>query len=340
MPNGFLNPTIKDVAEAAGVSIGTVSKALSGQGQLRDATRTRVLEAAATLGFRPNSNAQNLVRRRTYTIGLISADSYGRFSMPLLEGLEAALVDAQLSVFLCNAANDPARERAHVESLLAKRVDGIIVTGRRTDPRPPLDLGGARLPVLYAYAQTTDPDAACLLPDDEGGGALAAQHLIEQGRTRLAHITGPRHFEAVQLRRQGLLSALHARGLSLPPDRDLSGPWAEAWGAEAVHLLLDRGVPFDALFCGNDQIARGAADALRERGARVPEDVALVGYDNWEIMAAATRPPLTSIDMNIHTLGRQAARQLIALIDGHPHAGVQRLPCTLVVRGSSVSRPA
>src|SRR5206468_2085376 len=144
--------------------------------------------------FRPNDLAQSLLRGRTFTVGLISADSYGRFSIPILEGVENALGIARMSVFLCNAADDPNREREHVEQLLAKRVDGIIVTGRRADVRPPLELPGHAVPLLYAFSQVTDPKALCLLPDDYGGGRLAGEHLLLAGRKRIAHITGPKGF--------------------------------------------------------------------------------------------------------------------------------------------------
>ena len=116
----------------------------------------------------------------------------------------------------------------------------------------------------------------------------------------------------------------------------LSGVWSEAWGRDAVDRLFDgRLPPPDALFCGNDQIARGAADALRERGIAVPADVAIVGFDNWDVMALAARPPLTSIDMNLKALGREAGDRLIDMIAGKRVSGVQRRPCSLVVRESS-----
>ena len=113
--------TIWDVARAAGVSVGTVSKALNGRGQLRQQTRQSVQSAAERLGFRPNDLAQSLLRKRSFTVGLISTDSYGRFSIPVLEGIESALGAARISVFLCSASDDPARERQHIDSLLAKR---------------------------------------------------------------------------------------------------------------------------------------------------------------------------------------------------------------------------
>ena len=327
-------PTIRDVARAAGVSVGTVSKALNGQGQLRHETRAHVRQVASELGFRPNDLMQSLLRQKSFTVGLISTDSYGRFSSPLMEGIEDALGAAQFSVFLCNASDDPARERQHIESLLSKRVDGIIVTARRTDPRAAIDLGVVGVPILYAYTQTNNPGDLCLLPDDAQGGQLATEHLIRAGRKHIVHITGPEKFLAVRERRAGYEAALKAHGLKLKHSV-LSGPWSEAWGYEAVTQLLERDRnKIDAIFCGSDQIARGAVDALRERGVRVPSQIAVVGYDNWEIIAAATRPALTTIDMNLHELGRLAATKLLGLIDGHKDSGVQRFPCRLIARAS------
>jgi LacI family transcriptional regulator len=325
--------TIRDVARAAGVSVGTVSKALNGGGQLREETRTAVRIAAERLGFRPNDLAQSLLRKRTFTVGLISADSYGRFSIPVLEGIESALEPARISVFLCRA-DDPVRERRHVESLLAKRVDGIIVTGRRTDRRPPIDLRGASLPVVYAFAQVGEPGALCLLPDDRGGARLAVEHLIGLGRRRIAHVTGPLDFEAVRKRRQGFREALEAAGLVGRRTAVQAGTWSEAFGREAANQLITRRPAIDAIFCGSDQIARGVVDSLREKGVGVPDDIAVVGFDNWDVIAAATRPPITTIDMNLHELGRQAGLRLLAMVDGTPASGVERLPCSLVLRQS------
>ena len=169
--------------------------------------------AAERLGFRPNELAQSLLRKRSFTVGLISTDSYGRFSIPVLEGIEGALEPARLSVFLCRA-DDPVRERRHVDSLLAKRVDGIIVTGRRTDRRPPLDLGGAPVPVDLRLRPGRRPGKAlCLLPDDRGGARLAVEHLVGLGRRRIAHVTGPVDFEAVRQRREGFRDGAERGGI-------------------------------------------------------------------------------------------------------------------------------
>lgn len=328
-------PTIRDVARAAQVSIGTASKALNGRGALRPETRARVRAAAEQLGFRPNDLVRSLLRGRTFTVGLLTTDSYGRFSIPVLTGIEDALGSARVSVFLCNALDDPARERRHLESLLAKQVDGIIVTGRRIDPRPPIEIGSSHVPVLYAFTQVARPGALCLLPDDAQGARLAAEHLLRAGRRRLAHISGPEDFEAVGLRAEAMRRTAEEHGAPVRDSQVLHGPWDENWAYEAANQLLDHDPQIDGIFCGSDLLARGVADALRERGVRVPDDVALIGFDNWEIIAAKTRPPLTTVDMNLHELGRCAGERLLAMIDGERATGTIRLPCSLVVRASS-----
>ena len=141
----------------------------------------------------------------------------------------------------------------------------------------------------------------------------------------------------MRLRRAGFRAALSAAGLPVIDRFCLAGAWSEAWGREAAARLFDGGTPPpDALFCGNDQIARGAAESLRELGIAIPADVAIVGFDNWDVMALAARPPLTSIDMNLRALGREAGDRLIEMIAGKQLSGIRRRPCSLVVRQSTV----
>ena len=333
---GRVSPTIRDVARAAGVSIGTVSKVLNNTGAITPATRERVAEVARVLQFRPNTLAQSLHSGLSGSIGLISNDSFGRFTMPIMEGLEAVLAPRGVGVFMCNATDDPAREQSHIDQLLAKQIDGLVVTSRRSDHRPSVRLGGLGVPVIYVFSHSDDPDALTLLPDDQGGARLAVDHLLAGGRRRIAHVSGPAHFEAVVLRQAGYLAALAQAGVPALPC--LNGKWSEAWGREAVQRLFAPGAQYpDAIFGGNDQIARGAADALREAGLRVPQEVALVGFDNWAVMTEANRPPLSSIDMQLTALGEEAGRRMLAMIGGEVSRGLERLPCKLVVRASSAA---
>ena len=327
--------TIRDVARIAGVSIGTASKALNAGGRLRAETRAKVLKAAEAIDYRPNNLAQSLHRARSMTVGILSNDSFGRFTFPIVAALERRLFDDGIAVFMCNATDDPARERRHIDQLLRKRVDGLVVTARRADLREPIEPAARGLPVVYAFSRVEAPDALCLLPDDEGGARLAVEHLVRLGRKSIAHVTGPERFEAVRLRERGFRAALATGGLDAARAVCLSGRWSEAWGREAARsLLADRRNAPDALFCGNDQIARGALDALRELGLSAPGDVAVVGFDNWDVMTAGARPPLTSVDMNLDSLGVEAGHSLLQMMAGRKLSGVRRLPCSLIVRES------
>jgi LacI family transcriptional regulator len=328
--------TIHDVARAAEVSIGTASKALNGTGNLRQETRDRVLLTARTLGYRPNDLAQSLHRARSMTVGLLTNDSFGRFSYPIAEALEQTLADQGIAVFMCNATDDPEREKQHIEQLMRKRIDGLVVTARRADKRAPIGpLPG--VPLVYVYSQADDPDALCLIPDDEGGAKMAIEHLIAQRRRRIAHIGGPERFDAVRLRRAGYARAMSAAGKTYDPAVYLNGPWSEMWGREAVGKLFGgSGEKPDAIFCDNDQLARGACEALRDLGIAVPSEVAIVGFDNWDVMTLASRPQLSSVDMNLSAMGRIAGEALLDIMSGKRLSGVRRLPCSLIVRESSL----
>ena len=328
--------TIVRVAEAAGVSVATASKALNGTGRMKDETRERVKQVARQLGFRPNALARSLVSRRSFTVGLLTNDTYGRFTLPVMAGISEGLIDHGVSVFLCAMEDSPELAQVHVDAMLEKQVDGIIATARRVDRMLPVDLKDLPIPVVYALA-AGEPNAVRLLPDDLQGARTAVSHLVETGCRRIAHITGPESFQVVSARAAGYEQVLTESGLSVPEEGLLRGAWSESWGHEAVERLWSLpGEKPDGIFCGNDQIGRGVCDALRERGVRIPEDVSVVGYDNWEIVAAQTRPPLTTIDLNLKELGRQAGLRLMRLIEGEPvEPGLTHLPCTLVVRDSS-----
>jgi LacI family transcriptional regulator len=326
--------TIYDVATAAGVSTATASKALNETGRMSLETRERIRRVAQELGFRPNALARSLTRKRSFTVGLLTDDTYGRFTLPVMAGISEGLIDHGVSVFLCTVEDNPELAKIHVDAMLDKQVDGIIATGKRIDKALHVDLSHLAIPVVYVLTAGRD-DAVTFLPDDEQGARAAVEHLIAQGRKRIAHVTGPGNFKVVSDRALAYADALKATGLELPEEWVLRGSWSERWGHEAVAALWERAERPDGIFCGNDQIARGVIDALRERQVHVPADVSVVGFDNWEIVAEQTRPPLTSIDMNLKELGRQAGLALVRLVNGEAvKKGLCKLPCSLVVRGS------
>lgn len=319
---------LEDVARAADVSVGTASKALNGNGRMTAETRERVQRTAREMGFRPNAVARALIQQRSFTIGLLTGDSYGRFSMPLMSGISEALVHMGISVFMCGIEDDPELAKVHLDAMLEKQVDGIICTGKRIDRQLPLSTEGIPIPVVYAFAAAPE-GSVVLVANDEQGATEATEWLLGLGRRNIVHVTGPESFHSARMRAEAYRMALGHNG------QVMHGQWSEAWGHEAVARLWAEGTRPDGIFCGNDQIARGVVDALRERGADVPGDVSVVGFDNWEIVAAATRPPLTTIDMNLRELGREAGRLVMAMASGEPvEPGVRALPCSLVVRSS------
>lgn len=327
-------PSLKDVAAQAGVSLATASKALNGRSDVAESTRERVLRAARQLDFVPNELARSIAAKQTGTLGLLTHDLEGRFSLPILMGAEDTAGAGQLSVFLCDSRGDAVREQYHLRALVSRRVDGLIVVGNDTDPRKSLgrNLG---VPVVYAYAPSLDSEDMSVVPDDYQGGRTAVQHLVHTGRSKIGHITGPSTFFAAQDRARGVVAQIRESGATLAGAEVLFGEWSEQWGRNATHALLDQQVELDAIVAGSDAIARGVLDTLRERSVPVPGKVAVTGYDNWAPLVLGARPALTSMDMNLELLGRRAVEKLVAAIADESEPGIERVEGTLVQRGST-----
>ena len=319
---------ITDVAALAGVSIGTASKALNDTGQLREETRLRVREAAQKLGFVMDARGRALSSGRSYTVGMVTTDSFGRFSIPVMLGAEDVLSAGQMAVLMCDTRDDSVREQHYLRSLSSRRVDGIIVTGRSSDPRPRIEVD---IPVVYAFTPSLSAEDVSVAVDDARGAEILAEHLLTIGRRRVAYVSGPSRHAASTLR-AGAAAALLGPNLVAPP---LFGEWSERWGRQAVDLLLRQNPDVDAIACGSDQVARGVCDRLRELGKSVPQDVAVTGYDDWNVMALASRPPLTTVNLRLEDVGRLAGRALLDLIAGREPASAVIEP-TLVIRESTV----
>ncbi|MBU8985689.1 LacI family transcriptional regulator [Bifidobacterium longum] len=328
------SPRLEDVAQRAGVSISTASKALHDNPRVSLKTRQLVQRVAQELSYAPNALAQSLVTGLSGTVGLITSDMSGRFCTQIMMGAENVLGSRSMSVLLTNARADPTLEAMHVRKLLSLKVDGLILMGRETDPRPSLS-NDIPVPVTYAYAPSEDPNDASVTCDNVGAGRMAVEHLISCGRSRIAIIGGDPSFTAATDRTQGSLEALEEAGLE-PVGPIRYGTWHGSWGRGATRLLLDQKLDFDAIICQNDQIARGCIDVLKERGLRIPEDVAVIGHDNWTDVVDVARPSLTDIDNCAVDIGRRAAEMLLDAINGKPHHGIELLDCKLIQRESTV----
>lgn len=326
--------TLAQVAQAAEVSVGTASKALNGRGQLSSATRQHIRDTARALGMDLDAGRESLTEGRSVIVGVLTSDSYGRFTMPILTGAEDTFGVGEIAMLLAESRGDPIRERHYLRTLRNRRIDGLIVTGRSSDYRSSLR-EIVDVPTVYALSPSDDSDDTSVVPDDAGGAYRGAQHLINSGRHSIAVVSGPSHHLASTHRAAGATRALEEAGLSIAGGQALHGEWSERWGFEAAQRLLTA-TDFDGVFCANDQIARGVLDCLREAGRRVPDVVGVVGVDNWDVIVEAARPAITSVDLNLRTVGRRAAELLVRMIAGDAGpGGIEYVDCTLVARQSA-----
>jgi LacI family transcriptional regulator len=325
--------TAGDVAERAGVSVGTVSKALSGRGAVRHETRQRILTVARELNYQSNQLAASLHSGRSDTIGVIMSDRFGRLTVPVLLGAIEVLAEQEVALLLFDGRRDSIREQHFVDSLLRRQVDGILVAGAGLFPRETLR-PELPVPVVYALSWSTDEQDISVVSDDGEGSVLAARHLVATGRRRLVFVSGPAPDAASRVRLASTEQVLAENGATLVHE-PLFGHWTERWGRQAALQLLKSGVEFDGVVCGSDQIGRGVLEALRENDVRVPQQVGVTGFDNWDVMVEASRPPLTTVDMSLHDVGRQAAHALLEAIEGRAEPGIRRVDCQLIPRDST-----
>lgn len=330
---------MKDVAAAAGVSLGTVSNVLNRPDRVSPATRAKVEAAMAELRFVRNESARQLRAGRSRLLAYVMLDGSNPFFTDVAAGMEDAAEAGDLSLFLCNSAHQPEREAAYLGRLEQQRVQGILITP--VDPDAPLlaEIAHRSTPVVVVD-RTPGGTAHCSVAvDDVYGGEIAVRHLIEQGHERIAFIGNHTSVGQVRDRRLGALRALQAAGLG--PDHlvDLTTSAltvADGRGAGERIAGLPASVRPTAAFCANDLVALGLLQTCANLRMRVPEDLAIAGYDDIEFAAAAA-VPLTSVRQPRRRLGRTAAELLLAETTetGHEHRQVVFTP-ELVVRASTL----
>jgi LacI family transcriptional regulator len=329
--------TIADVAAKAGVSTATVSRVLSGLGRASAATQDRVLQAARELDYRPSEVARSLQRRSTQTLGLIITDIENPYFPQLVRSVEDAARAAGYSVLLCNAADDPDREASYLELLVDRRVDGLVIAASSLGARHGDWLTAPPIPVVLVNTAAPDADVPTIMSDNEGGGALVAEHLLGLGHRRFGYLMPPPRNVDAPARLAGVRRALRAAQLDAEHLRIARGE-ALVWGGEvAANELLDRAPETTAFVAYNDLMAIGALRALRQRGRRVPADASVVGFDDVAL-AAYVDPPLTTISQRTEEMGRWAVERLIGEDEIGPSS--VSLAVDLQVRGSSGPAPA
>lgn len=326
--------TLHDIAIAANVADSTASKALTGTGRISAETRRRVRDIAAQFGYARPAVKTRTGNGRTGLIGIVTPDRNGRFALPLLAGAARALGAPNPAALLMISQGVPALERSHINQLSAQGVDGLIIAGNTCNARHPIDPRIQNgLPTVYAYDPSDDPADCSLICDNEGAGRQAAEYLLGIGRRRIAIVGGLDFFQATIDRERGALDTLRMAGVA--PLLVINDRWSEDWGERAAQLLLERDEMPDAVYCLNDEIARGMCRTLQMHGHRVPQDIAVIGHDNWDSVCVNVHPTLTSFDNELETMGRRAARYLLDAINGRPHHGVFQVESRLVIREST-----
>jgi LacI family transcriptional regulator len=328
---------MKRIAGELGVSVMTVSKVLNNHADISGATRDRVLAKIEELGYQRNAVARSLTLRRTHTIGIVSPDLMHSFFVEVISGIEPVVSARGYGLLLCCSGEDPAKERAELEMLRGRQVDGIVLASARGSANEDLleqltSLGTG----LVMIDRDDHPGIEChrVLTDDERVGLLATSHLLDRGRRHVAHIGGPPVVHAKR-REQGWREALRSRNVQIAPDWFVEAGFMESDGYRAMRQLLNVRPRIDAVFAVNDPAAIGAMKAVWEAGMRVPEDVAVVGVGDIA-MADLLRVPLTTVGWSRKEQGLNAAQLLLKGLDnvnGEPPRRVI-IPPRVVVRES------
>jgi LacI family transcriptional regulator len=333
--------TIKDVARESGVNVSTVSRALNGEYGVHAETREMVTAVARRLGYRPNRVARGLVTGRSHTLGLVVSDIRNPFFAEVARGAEDAAYRAGHDLILCNSDLDPEKQMLYVQSLLEKRVDGILMNSVSVLSRAQQETlagMGAAIVLLNRAAPRAAFSSVCA--DNEAGGRLAGEYLLKLGHRQIAHITGPRHHGNMTDRAKGFVRALAGAGDPVTPVV-LYGKNNFTGGYEMGREILEKHPEVTAIFAANDTMAFGAIRALTEVGRRIPKDVSVIGFDDIEL-ASIVNPALTTIHQPKYEIGAAAVEILLRHADRKKsHAAEHRVfDVNLVERQSCAGRNA
>ena len=332
--------TLRDVARDVGVHPSTVSRVLNPETRhmVTPEIAAKVDAAAEALGYRPNPIAYSLKTNRTLTVGVVIPDLTNPLFPPIIRGIEDVLGRSGYTAVIANTDNDLERERLILDRMRARRVDGLILaTAMRDDPLLS-EYRAEGVPLVLINRNVEDEAIPSVLNDDANGIRMSVGHLAGLGHTRIADIAGPQALSTGFERHQAYRAAMAELGLEVDEGQVV---YCDAYsieaGRRALTALLERRRDFTAALAGNDLIALGCYDALRDYGLTCPDDLSIAGFNDMPFIDKMA-PPLTTVRIRHYDLGAEAARVLLGEIDGGGNGAVAtriRLPCELVVRGST-----
>ncbi|MDX9956119.1 MAG: LacI family DNA-binding transcriptional regulator [Anaerolineae bacterium] len=330
--------TIVDVAAKAGVSFGTVSRVINNDVHVRPATRERVLQAMEQLGFVANRQARSLAGGKTGAIGLLVPDLGTSYIGEIIRGIDAELTLQELDLILYTTHRTASKEANYVANLAQGMVDGLLLVL----PRNPADYVGTltqrNFPFVLIDHQGTGKECPAVGATNWQGAFDATEHLLKLGHRRIGFITGSMDLGCAQDRLAGYRAALRTHHIPYTDELIYEGTFFQPDGFTGALALLDVPDPPTAIFASNDVMAMGAMDAIRQRSLRVPDDIAVLGFDDIP-QAALVRPALTTIQQPLEKMGRVATQMLLDLLEA-PESKIQRieLPTKLIIRDSCCSR--
>ena len=329
--------TLEEVARLAGVSTSTVSRFLSGTHHVAEDKAAAIQSSIQRLNYRPNLVARGLAKGRTMTVGVLTQEIVSSFFNEAMRGVEDGLIGHQYEAIFASAHWEADDEANRLVSMEGRRVDGMILIHPGMGDAT-LERHAETVPLVVLGRKVESRKVHSLAFDHYEGGRQAMQHLLDLGHRRIAFISGPAGRPDADDRFKAYTDALLVAGIGFDQRLVAQGNYVEPGGLTAMNMLLDRGLPFSAVFAANDDSAYGAMLALYRRKLRIPDDVSIVGFDDIS-HSAFSLPPLTSVKQPLRELGREAANAIVALIEGRkpPRGPMARLE--LVVRESTRALP-
>ena len=306
--------TLKMVAESAGVSVNTASRAINSKSDINEETKKRVLRVAQELGYVRNATAVALRTRKTGTIGVVIADNRNPFYAELLNGIEVAAREKNYHIILANTQRDYKKEEEAINLLLTKRVDGLLITPVQDKDEDIKNLLDANIPFVVVGRDFENIEIDAVFNDEVKGGFLATEYLIKKGHKRIALVDGFIYKSPAKGRLEGYKKALNKYRISLDESLISVGDINIEDGYERTKQMLEKNLDFTAIFTYNDMMAFGSMQAIKEKGLRIPEDIGLVGYDDIQFSSLIS-PSLTTIRLKKQELGIESVKLLFSRIN-------------------------
>ncbi|MBB5323935.1 LacI family transcriptional regulator [Anoxybacillus tepidamans] len=332
--------TIKDIAKAAGVSITTVSRALNGYSDVNEKTRQKIIEIAKQLNYSPNTLARGLVMNKSKTIGLLVSgltreSTKDNFTFEVLAGVNQYVSEVDYDMVLFSTTSTKQREKTYTQLCRERRVDGAILQGIRVDDPYLQEVVESNIPCVLIDIPIESETVGYVTTDNVLGAKKAVQHLISLGHRHIAMINGYEFAFVSEQRLKGFQEALFEAGLPFHEHLVANGAFKEERAEQEAVRLLTQHPEITAFFCASDLMALGVMKAAKTLGKRIPEEIAIIGYDDI-ILASYTTPPLSTIAQNKFAMGYEAAKLLIEMLEGKAQSHIKILETELKIRESTV----